>query len=1288
MTRFLARPVRLSRRTVAAAVAALLVLVGTAPGAAAVGETPVTLSGVSSAGALRATGAGARVGGTRGVAVRAGVAKVLALPARKGLDVKKAPIVVQLTVTGAAKPGTVSLWTPGGARPGTSQVRFARGASSTTVLAVTDPRGRIALRSSQKVRVSIDVLGRFRGTAAARPAPGGTRVVAPTRLVDRGARYGAWPTRTGREVQVPVLGVGAVPASGVRAVWLSVQARSATPGSLSFRAAGSGSLASGAVASGPSWSTTLVLAPVGSDGTIRMRASRAVPKDLRVVVVGWVAEQSARQVASAASGGIVLAAEQKLSPRLTSTAGDRRVYRIPAARPGVATAAREAVVALRLTSTAAGDVRVAPSARALTSAAAVRTRVARGQSSRIVLSVPVKAGVSYLSVPRGTRVLSATVQGYLGSTVSRTRDRVAPALKITSHRDRATVDRVTTPRVELVGTVVDRGSGVRRVEILGDGVRLGAATIDTSRRTPRWTFKTSVPDGTHRLTAKAVDRAGRTTTRSIRITVAAPKAGATVVAPDVTVAPASLTKGITKVDASTVTLSGTAPSVEVGDVLVAGVTATTPGGLARKVVAVELRSGTTVLRTRQAELTEIFEQVDVSVSGVPVSEDVAGRASAGGALVDALSVSQGVGTTGTVDLVRLASPADSVSGRVKASLTYDVETTLAADLSLKITTRRKGFWFTTSLEHFSLAFSVTESSSTTLAGSLTTPGVNKFLSWDRVLASRPMRPVTIQVGLVPLVLVPSVEIAAVGSASFSGGFTTGYTVTSTDRLGVRYDADGFAPIMEHDDSVTGSTSFQAGANAEMGIEVRIPTRLYGVAGPVVKAAAVGDASQTVDSRGTTRKVGVSIVVGVGADVTILGKQLGKFEQERTLVRHSLGDQFIPYVKPTPSPTRTPAPAPAPAPSVKPTPKPTPTSTPSPTATPTPEASASPSPSAHASIVQWKSDGCWDDPGVAPSTEPVVLPDVADFVDVAAQVCRAVALDAEGDVWAWGDGRWGQLGVGEDGFVDEPTRVPGITHVKAVATTQLTSYALHDDGSVTAWGARSNGSLGDGVEWGESTDMAKVQGLDDVVAVAAGFSSAYAIREDGSVWVWGQGLHGELGLGEDVERAYAPVKVPGLEKIVEIATVGTVVVARDEDGGLWQWGSPGSGADGAEIVDWVPTRVEGVAPTRSVAASHYATFAVDDAGTVWTWGRSFDWLIPGTAVADVVARRVEGLPPVRRVWATWYATFAEDVDGDLWAWGNTNGAPHWSYVPSRLAAGGDVRKVVGGVTAAYVLVDPR
>ncbi|NTU85558.1 MAG: hypothetical protein HGA45_40425, partial [Chloroflexales bacterium] len=160
---------------------------------------------------------------------------------------------------------------------------------------------------------------------------------------------------------------------------------------------------------------------------------------------------------------------------------------------------------------------------------------------------------------------------------------------------------------------------------------------------------------------------------------------------------------------------------------------------------------------------------------------------------------------------------------------------------------------------------------------------------------------------------------------------------------------------------------------------------------------------------------------------------------------------------------------------------------------------------------------------------------------------SLALRADGTVWSWGANDHGQLGRATTstctyGMACGPTagQVAGLGDVVALAAGVWHALALRADGTVWAWGENSEGALGDGGLTSRATP-AQVPGLDQVVAVAAGSNFSLALRADGTVWAWGRNANGQLGDG-GVTGSPRPIQVPGLRDVVAIRASNSHVLA--------------------------------------------------------------------------------------------------------------------------------------------------
>ena len=183
--------------------------------------------------------------------------------------------------------------------------------------------------------------------------------------------------------------------------------------------------------------------------------------------------------------------------------------------------------------------------------------------------------------------------------------------------------------------------------------------------------------------------------------------------------------------------------------------------------------------------------------------------------------------------------------------------------------------------------------------------------------------------------------------------------------------------------------------------------------------------------------------------------------------------------------------------------------------------------------------------------PSMVPALHGVIAVAAGADFALALRADGTVWAWGDNAHGQLGqpAGADRATPEP--VAGLSQVRSLAAGAATGYALRTDSTVWTWGDDDRGQLGDGAV-ADSAVPAPVSGLGPVTFIAAGAGDGYAVGADGTPWAWGENDADQLGMASATAGGL-PVQVPGLTEVRAVAA-GTTTAAVREDGSVWTWGN--------------------------------------------------------------------------------------------------------------------------------------
>jgi alpha-tubulin suppressor-like RCC1 family protein len=245
-------------------------------------------------------------------------------------------------------------------------------------------------------------------------------------------------------------------------------------------------------------------------------------------------------------------------------------------------------------------------------------------------------------------------------------------------------------------------------------------------------------------------------------------------------------------------------------------------------------------------------------------------------------------------------------------------------------------------------------------------------------------------------------------------------------------------------------------------------------------------------------------------------------------------------------------------------------------------------------------------------QPTAVQTLQDVTEFSAGQYHMLALQSNGTVYAWGDNANGQLG-----FVGPPmsSTTPGIvnfpfgTRIKQVAAGAQFSLAVDTAGNVWAWGDNAYGQLGDNTTTPHAVP-AQIAGIAGVDGVIAGESHVLALLDDGTVRAWGYNIRGQLGVGDATDR-WVPTQVvdptdpTGFLTGIEALAAGAMHSLALKDGGaVLAWGFNGDGELGNNTVadSAVPVQVLGGLPQiTSIACGSYHSLAVDASGYAWSWG---------------------------------------------------------------------------------------
>ncbi len=207
-----------------------------------------------------------------------------------------------------------------------------------------------------------------------------------------------------------------------------------------------------------------------------------------------------------------------------------------------------------------------------------------------------------------------------------------------------------------------------------------------------------------------------------------------------------------------------------------------------------------------------------------------------------------------------------------------------------------------------------------------------------------------------------------------------------------------------------------------------------------------------------------------------------------------------------------------------------------------------------------------DGSVANALTPVKvkLPKNTIVTGISAGESHGLALTSKGEVLAWGDNGYGELGNGKTNIngSDVPVKVklPGSVHVAAVAGGLFYSLAQTTGGGVLSWGYNQFGELGNGTETNSDVPVrVKLPAGTKVTQLYAGGYHGLALTTKGQVFAWGYNFAGQLGNG-NTNSSDTPVKakIPAGTKVTAIAGCLTSSMALTSTGRALAWGGDAYG----------------------------------------------------------------------------------------------------------------------------------
>jgi len=163
--------------------------------------------------------------------------------------------------------------------------------------------------------------------------------------------------------------------------------------------------------------------------------------------------------------------------------------------------------------------------------------------------------------------------------------------------------------------------------------------------------------------------------------------------------------------------------------------------------------------------------------------------------------------------------------------------------------------------------------------------------------------------------------------------------------------------------------------------------------------------------------------------------------------------------------------------------------------------------------------------------------------------------------------------------------------------------LAPDGSLWAWGGTQSGLVSVLPRPTTSKIPRRVGSDSDWRQVASSVRHTVALKEDGSLWAWGDNGQGQVGQSNLTHRYGTPTRIGTETNWSQICVSSSHSLALKKDGSLWAWGwnDYGQLGDGTTIGRRVPTMIGTKGDWRTIAAAGFKSFALKSNGTIWGWG---------------------------------------------------------------------------------------
>lgn len=237
-----------------------------------------------------------------------------------------------------------------------------------------------------------------------------------------------------------------------------------------------------------------------------------------------------------------------------------------------------------------------------------------------------------------------------------------------------------------------------------------------------------------------------------------------------------------------------------------------------------------------------------------------------------------------------------------------------------------------------------------------------------------------------------------------------------------------------------------------------------------------------------------------------------------------------------------------------------------------------------------------------ASRPVLVECLTDFEvsEISCGLNHTGIVTSNGLVFTWGQGSYGQLGIGEVDLSPQPVQLelPSAALAISCGGRHTAVILANSNRNLAIWGSGDTGQLGTGSREFAKTPL--ILNLNNIKQVCCGNSHTLVLTESNEILATGSNIFGQLGIGSK-ENSNIFLKIPSLKsKSIAKIAANNFSACLTAEGDIFIWGDSFLDARG-NLERCLPRRIE--APNKFVDINLGSEFVIacDRNGLLYSWG---------------------------------------------------------------------------------------